>query len=44
MWVNTLRTEYRRKQFGQKSIMTEERIQKLNDIGFVWKRKKDMQE
>jgi hypothetical protein len=38
-WVNTLRTKYRRKQLGQKSTMTEERIQKLNDIGFVWNMK-----
>ena len=36
MWVNTQRREYRLLQKGKHSQLTDERIEKLNQIGFVW--------
>ena len=35
-WVNTQRQQYRLYKEGKDSCMTEERIKKLNDIGFEW--------
>ena len=35
-WVMRQRTEYRLLMEGRRSSMTEERIAKLNEIGFVW--------
>ena len=35
-WVHTQRTQYRFLQEGKHSHLTDERIQKLNRIGFVW--------
>jgi len=37
-WANTQRTQYRFLQEGKKSSMTIERIQKLEAIGFAWRR------
>lgn len=37
IWVQTQRTQYRRFQLKNKSPMTEERIHKLEKIGFEWK-------
>ena len=36
IWVNIQRREYRLLQEGRHSQLTDERVQKLNDIGFVW--------
>jgi len=36
MWVGHQRTQYRLLQQGKQSSMTEERIDKLEEIGFVW--------
>ncbi len=36
LWVSTQRTHYNRKKRGQPSQMTEDRIDKLNEIGLVW--------
>ncbi len=36
IWVITQRVQYKRKQSGEASQMTDERIHKLNEIGFVW--------
>ena len=35
-WVSGQRQQYRRCQEGKKSKITQERIDKLNEIGFVW--------
>jgi len=35
-WVSTQRQEYKLRVIGRKSRITNERIQKLSDIGFVW--------
>ena len=35
-WVVTQRTQYRLLKKGEKANITQERIDKLNDIGFVW--------
>ncbi len=35
-WVSTQRKEYNRKLKGEASLMTDERIEELNKIGFVW--------
>ena len=35
-WVDTQRREKRKFDKGEKSLMTQERIDKLNKIGFVW--------
>jgi len=35
-WVNTQRHEYRKLQEGKSSVMTQERINKLEALGFVW--------
>eukprot|EP00984_Skeletonema_dohrnii_P010538 scaffold4110_cov77-Skeletonema_dohrnii-CCMP3373.AAC.3 len=35
-WVRWQRYQYTRKQRGELSQMTDERIEKLNEIGFVW--------
>ena len=37
IWVETQRTQYRLKQEGKKSTITDERIAQLIAIGFVWK-------
>ena len=37
VWVQCQRRQYRLFLRGERSFMTEERIQKLNSIGFVWK-------
>ena len=37
VWVQCQRRQYRLYLRGERSFMTEERIQKLNNIGFVWK-------
>ena len=39
-WVKNQRTEYRKWTKGQKTSMTEERFQKLQDIGFQWQLRK----
>jgi hypothetical protein len=36
IWVRTQRYEYRRKRSEVSSQMTKERVNKLNEIGFVW--------
>ena len=36
-WVKTQRKEYSNLMQGKKSAMTEERINKLEGIGFVWR-------
>ena len=36
LWVRTQRKEYKRKQSGQATAMTDDRVNKLNTIGFVW--------
>jgi hypothetical protein len=36
LWVNLQRKEYKRLEQGKQSPMSQERIQKLNGIGFVW--------
>ena len=36
MWVNTQRSQYRLLQEGKHSQLTDERIEKLNQIGFAW--------
>jgi hypothetical protein len=36
LWVSTQRNQYKLLQKGKKSLMKEERIQKLNEIGFEW--------
>ena len=36
-WVKTQRREYSNLMQGKKSAMTEERINKLKGIGFVWR-------
>jgi len=36
IWVDTQRHQYRLRQKGKKSPMTGERIDKLEDVGFVW--------
>ena len=36
MWVSSQRTQYRLLQEGKHSYVTDERIQKLDKIGFVW--------
>lgn len=36
-WVANQRQQYRYLQLGKKSALTEDRIKKLNDLGFVWK-------
>ena len=38
-WVDTQRKHYRLMKKGEKSQMTEERVEKLEAIGFVWKGK-----
>ena len=38
-WVNNQRAQYRLMKDGKKSQMTEERAQKLEEAGFVWKAK-----
>ena len=35
-WVGTQRQQYRLLMEGKRSSMTEERITRLNEIGFVW--------
>lgn len=35
-WVNTQRRHYKLLQDGKKSCLTQERLKKLNEIGFVW--------
>ncbi len=35
-WVSSQRKEYKRKQSGQESWLTDERTSRLNGIGFVW--------
>ena len=35
-WVQTQRTQYRLLEEGKHSLLTDERIRKLNQIGFVW--------
>lgn len=35
-WVNTQRRHYKLRQDGKKSCLTQERLNKLNEIGFVW--------
>ena len=37
IWVGNQRQEYRLKEKGRKSKITDERIKELNAIGFVWK-------
>ena len=39
-WVDTQRTQYRLRNEGKHSFLTEERIKKLEDLGFVWSVKK----
>ncbi|GFH61945.1 hypothetical protein CTEN210_18421 [Chaetoceros tenuissimus] len=41
IWVNTQRSQYKLMLNGLKSFMTEERIEKLKNIGFVWNTLKD---
>eukprot|EP00980_Cylindrotheca_fusiformis_P003747 scaffold833_cov92-Cylindrotheca_fusiformis.AAC.1 len=36
MWVATQRKQYRQRQFGKHSHMTDERMKKLESIGFNW--------
>lgn len=36
VWVGTQRKQYRLKQKGKHSHMTDERIEMLNKVGFVW--------
>ena len=36
-WVNKQRQNYQLRNKGKKSSMTEERIAKLNEVGFKWK-------
>mmetsp|Transcript_2171 Transcript_2171/g.3991 ORF Transcript_2171/g.3991 Transcript_2171/m.3991 type:complete len:934 (-) Transcript_2171:103-2904(-) len=35
-WVNTQRRHYKLLQDGRRSCLTEDRLKKLNEIGFVW--------
>jgi len=35
-WVSKQRTEYKNLQDGKKSLLTPDRIEKLEDIGFAW--------
>ena len=35
-WVNTQRVQYKLKEGGQACRMTDERVRKLNSIGFIW--------
>ena len=35
-WVDTQRTQYRLRNEGKQTPLTEERIKKLEDLGFVW--------
>lgn len=35
-WVMNQRAEYKRKEMGQRSWLTEDRVQKLDDLGFDW--------
>lgn len=37
VWVNCQRVEYKKLNEGRKSSLTEERLQKLEEKGFVWK-------
>ncbi|GFH61992.1 hypothetical protein CTEN210_18468 [Chaetoceros tenuissimus] len=41
MWVKTQRAQFRLMKEGLKSSMTDERVEKLEHIGFVWNRSKD---
>ena len=44
LWVKTQRYQYKRLKQGKPSLMTEERIQSLNEIDFLWQgNKKKMQ-
>lgn len=36
-WVDTQRVQYRQREQGRKSSITNERIDLLNDIGFNWR-------
>lgn len=36
-WTANMRQQYRYKQLGKKSSLTDDRIELLNSIGFVWK-------
>ena len=35
-WVSTQRSQYKLFVDGEKSTMTQERVERLNSIGFVW--------
>ena len=43
-WVNTQRDQYQLKQQGKHSQITDDRIEELEKIGFVWKVKADNQD
>lgn len=36
LWVRDQRREYGKRNRGEKSLLTEERIERLNEVGFVW--------
>ncbi|CAJ1939023.1 unnamed protein product [Cylindrotheca closterium] len=37
-WIQTIRYQYRQKRYGELSYITDEQIQQLNGIGFLWEK------